>query len=59
MVFKFYTKTNLEIREAYEQELIEDNRLLTPNDAEFVQKLIDWKNENPKDYQKFLEIIEK
>lgn len=59
MVFKFYTKTNLKIREAYEQELIEDNRLLTPNDAEFVQKLIDWKNENPKDYQKFLEIIEK
>ncbi len=59
MVFKFYTKTHLEIRESYEQELIEENRLLTPNDAEFVQKLIEWKNENPKDYQKFLEIIEK
>ena len=58
MVFKFYTQTHLEIRESYEQELIEENRLLTPNDAEFVQKLIDWKNENPKDYQKFLKIIE-
>ena len=59
IVFKFYTKTNLEIRESYEQELIEEKRLLTPNDAEFIQKLIDWKNENPKDYQKFLGIIEK
>ena len=59
MVFKFYTKTHLEIREAYEQELMEENRLLKPNDAEFVQKLIEWKNKNPKDYQKFLEIIKK
>lgn len=59
IVFKFYTQTTLQVRQAYEQELLEEKRLLTPNDAEFIRKLIDWKNENPKDYQKFLEIIEK
>ena len=58
MVFKFYTKTNLEIRKSYRQELIEEKRLLTPNDAEFVQKLIDWKAKNPKSYEKFLKIME-
>ena len=57
--FKVGFQMKSEIRNEFYNELNNENRILSKDDALFIQKLRVWKNKNPKDSDKFFREIEK
>lgn len=57
--FKYGFQAKSEIRNEYYNELNDENRILSKEDAVFIQKFRKWKSKNPKDNKKLMMEVEK
>ena len=57
--FRFGFQAKSEIRNEYYNELNDENRILSKDDAVFIQKFRIWKSKNPKDNKKLMIEVEK